>query len=125
MKSIAPYIFLIALLYQSVGQLGVLAYFQINQKFISVNQCENRDKPKLKCNGKCYLSKQLKKLDGKQETKQDNKENKTENNVYLVVETITFKQIIILIDKIKFYYLNAIPSAPLPSIYHPPPFLTA
>ena len=34
--------------------------YEINKKYISEVLCENKDKPKMKCNGKCHLKKQLK-----------------------------------------------------------------
>ncbi|WP_421920762.1 hypothetical protein [Marinifilum sp.] len=41
----------------------------INQEFYSVI-CENKDKPKMKCNGKCHLKKQLKQHKEKQSEKE-------------------------------------------------------
>ena len=39
--------------------LPVLEYF-VNYDYIVAELCENRDKPILTCNGKCYLEKQVK-----------------------------------------------------------------
>lgn len=44
-------------------QLGIVTYYELNKNYIAHNLCENRDKPQLKCCGKCYLHKQLKKAD--------------------------------------------------------------
>ena len=33
--------------------------YQLNKAFIAANLCENRDKPVLKCHGKCHLTKQI------------------------------------------------------------------
>jgi hypothetical protein len=35
--------------------------YQLNYKYISTVLCENKDKPEMKCQGKCQLSKSLKK----------------------------------------------------------------
>lgn len=40
-------------------QTGYLAYFYANQASIAQKYCINKDKPQLKCNGKCHLAKQL------------------------------------------------------------------
>jgi hypothetical protein len=40
-----------------------LIYFQINQREIIRLSCENKNRPELKCNGKCYLAKQLRKAE--------------------------------------------------------------
>ena len=55
---------LFMLCHQLVLKLGLLAWYQVNKDYIAQNFCENRDKPQLKCCGKCYLRKQLKKVDG-------------------------------------------------------------
>jgi hypothetical protein len=41
--------------------LGLYAYYTINKDMITQKLCVNKSKPQLHCNGKCYLSKQLKK----------------------------------------------------------------
>lgn len=42
------------------GQLGIAVSWWLNQDYIARVLCINRDKPQLKCNGKCHLRKQLK-----------------------------------------------------------------
>ncbi len=52
--------------------LPIIEYF-VNYDYIVEELCENRDKPILTCNGKCYLEKQVKKqqnLDHEQKTPQ-------------------------------------------------------
>ncbi|MCW8981659.1 MAG: hypothetical protein OQJ83_09755 [Altibacter sp.] len=41
--------------------LWPVAEYVMNYDFIVERLCENRDKPQLECNGKCYLSKQISK----------------------------------------------------------------
>nr|WP_246223785.1 hypothetical protein [Fulvivirga kasyanovii] len=41
--------------------------YEVNKDFIAKVLCINRDKPELKCNGKCYLAKKLKKAKKQQE----------------------------------------------------------
>jgi len=51
-----------------------LIYFHINQQEIIRLSCENKNRPELKCNGKCYLAKQLRKADfdlAERKTKQE------------------------------------------------------
>ena len=33
--------------------------FKLNQNYIASNLCENKNKPALQCNGKCFLKKQI------------------------------------------------------------------
>lgn len=43
--------------------LGLWAYYEVNKKMIADKLCVNKSNPSLHCNGKCYLSKQLKKAE--------------------------------------------------------------
>lgn len=53
----------------NLSKIGILIDFKINQDFIAEVLCIDREKPMSTCNGKCYLSEQLKK-DEEQEEKQ-------------------------------------------------------
>jgi hypothetical protein len=83
MKRFLAGIFLLTILYQSIGQLGIVAYYQLNKDFIAQTLCENQDKPAMQCEGNCFLSKQLKNLEDKQDAKKPAKDIKAENLVYL------------------------------------------
>lgn len=37
--------------------------FELNREHITENLCDNRSRPELKCNGKCYLMQKLKQAD--------------------------------------------------------------
>ena len=58
------YIFLIGFTFvlclQSLQGFITMSYWKYNQTEITKKFCENKAKPKLKCNGKCQLAKQLK-----------------------------------------------------------------
>lgn len=51
----------------SIGSFGykdyILIDFSIHQDEIAAEHCINKDKPELHCNGKCYLSKELKNIE--------------------------------------------------------------
>jgi len=49
----------IVLIFPAFQQVGVLAFFKLNQSTIIQNWCENKQEPELKCNGKCYLAKRM------------------------------------------------------------------
>ena len=44
-------------------RLGVVAYYECNKAYIARVLCENKSRPELKCCGKCYINKKLKKID--------------------------------------------------------------
>ena len=39
--------------------MGYIAYFELNVDYIIETYCVNKEKPELKCNGKCHLATQL------------------------------------------------------------------
>lgn len=59
---------MICLSSQWLVRFSIIAWYQVNKDYISKNLCENRDKPKMKCCGKCYLKKKLSKVDNKETT---------------------------------------------------------
>jgi len=58
-------------------KLGIVIWYQANKAYIAQNLCENRDKPEMKCCGKCYLKKQLRKADSNTEKQNRNTPVKT------------------------------------------------
>ncbi len=59
-------------------KIGILIDFGINQDFIAEMLCVNKDKPNTTCNGKCYLSEQLKKVEEQKEKQAPNPNPKEE-----------------------------------------------
>ena len=84
----------VGILAQSLVQVGVVMYYHLNKTYISQKLCENRSNPKMHCNGKCYLSKQLKKAEeGEQKQSQNIVKEKDEiiskNNEVLLVSFLS------------------------------------
>ena len=74
-------------------QLGQVAYFNYNKKMISEKLCENRTNPSLHCNGKCYLSKQLKKTEEQEQKSANNIREKEELVNFSLSQIFSFTQI--------------------------------
>jgi hypothetical protein len=99
--------------------------YAINKEYISKNLCENRTKPKLNCNGKCHLMKQLKKASA--ETPSDGNTTKAasnqEENCFHVNSLFGFNTNVIVSQTDKFYIKtinNLLPLTYLQDIFHPP-----
>src|SRR6478735_581749 len=60
MKRIAAILLIFIVLMQCSMRLAIITYYQINKAYISSTLCVNKEKPKMGCNGKCYLAKKLK-----------------------------------------------------------------
>jgi hypothetical protein len=102
-----------------------LVDYALNKEYISKNLCENRNKPKMNCNGKCHLMKQLKKASA--DVPSDGNTTKgnanQEENVVHVSSTFQFN-IQHLSCNIGCNYLHTfshkLPSSYLKDIFHPP-----
>jgi len=67
-------------------KLGVILYWKYNQEYFAENFCENKYKPEITCAGKCYLDKQLLKIDNQEKNDKQN----TASNLLKVIETDAF-----------------------------------
>ncbi len=71
------------------GALHPVLNYAWNYAYISTVLCENKDKPQMHCNGKCYLAKQVKKS-SEQNSKQNsyvNLKNSNDVNSHIVYST--------------------------------------
>jgi hypothetical protein len=75
-KKIITLVLLIAFAIHTLNRVVIVFGFYANQQTIAATLCENKDKPAMKCNGKCQLSKKLQSLEKKD---QQNPGQKVEN----------------------------------------------
>ncbi|BDS15095.1 hypothetical protein AsAng_0058790 [Aureispira anguillae] len=61
MKAIFNILLLLLITAQTTKVVVVYVAFKWNQNFIAETLCENKTRPQLKCDGKCYLKKQISK----------------------------------------------------------------
>lgn len=66
-------VFALALLWKDIASFSWNVIFFLNQKTLAKTFCENKDKPEMKCNGKCYLAKKLKQIAQAEQEEQQNK----------------------------------------------------
>src|ERR1700743_54389 len=52
------------------SKLFIYAGYEINKNYVATTLCENRDKPWLHCNGKCYLMKKIKQAEEKERSEE-------------------------------------------------------
>jgi hypothetical protein len=83
---------IIAIVSCSFSRFFLYAGYELNKNYIATKLCENRNKPWLHCNGKCYLMKKIKQA----EEKQTASERETQKN--LVQESICGT-----VPEVKFY----------------------
>lgn len=94
--------------------------YEINKDYITKTFCENKDKPKMHCNGKCHMHKQL-----KEQEKQDQSPNSTTKEKLEVIQfckkdqTFTFSSFAFTLTINPFYSETPLPKISF-SIFHPP-----
>ena len=120
-------VFLLALIMLLKPVLPVLNYV-VNYEYISKVLCINKAKPKLKCNGKCHLMKELAKTSESETPISSNKKIASHELEVLFFEEIkSFKITAIYLDKNQFLnsnycdlysYLNS------DSVFRPPIFIS-
>ena len=110
----------ISFLLQSFAYLVIFADYQINKRYIAKVECENRNRPELKCEGKCQLCKKMK--------AEENKDTKG------IPSTKSVKQIVLFSIKNSLFkignsdlpiqktycYIAGISSLHKLAIFHPP-----
>lgn len=115
---------LVSISYQFVAKMGIIAWYQANKDYVAKELCVNKDKPQMHCNGKCYLKKQLQKVDKEQsgDKEQPVKSQKSELPVFIVTEGQLIPYISTSSEVKKHSKYIALKGVdPLRSIFHPPP----
>lgn len=122
MQRFVLYLLLVAVLLPTVSPWGIIAHYQLNKEYIARVLCENRDKPQLHCDGKCYLAKRLKAQQDKQD-KETTERVQHLPSLQLFCDSpflFTFKQPRLVAHSQLFAYLIATYKAPLHGLFRPP-----
>ena len=77
-RQFIAYLLIVASVSANFSRLFVYAGFELNRNYIATHLCENRDKPWLHCNGKCYFMKKIKQA----EEKEKNDERQSQKNLF-------------------------------------------
>ena len=93
MRQAFSIVIILAMMFPHLSSIGKLIDFKINQDFIAEVFCTNKKAPQLRCNGKCYLAKQLKKA-----AEQGEKQTPTSKQERL--------EVVYFLSKSAFYFLS-------------------
>ena len=104
MNALSALLLSIVILAQSVVGTLVVVRYQANKKYIASTLCENRNKPSKKCEGKCYLKKQLKKAEEAEKTLPGTVKEKMESPC-------------VLLSGLELRFVHSVPSVSHSSVY--------
>jgi hypothetical protein len=93
-------------------RLFVFAGFEMNQKYIASTLCENRDKPQLHCNGRCYLMKKIRLAEDKEKSEEQQTQKNLIQQVFCPsVNKINFPSVLLQVfpDRYKAMALQNVP----------------
>lgn len=108
-----------ALSFQCLAKLGLISYYTLNINYIIKELCENKDKPELKCNGKCYLKKKMGEAD-KAEKQAAEIFKQIEFPVFIPHTIISLNAQYVFIDNSTPELNNLYSHTPNVKIFHPP-----
>lgn len=109
---------------QFATKMGVIVWYQANIDYISEVLCINKEVPEKKCNGKCYLKKQLNKVDNSTNDDQQTPSKKSENNLpeFIAIEYFSINESIYsLVIEHNAAYSNTYQYNHTNTLFHPPP----
>ena len=107
--------------------LPVLEYV-VNYEYISKVLCINKDKPKMHCNGKCHLMKELAKAADAEKPLSSDKKGASQILDVLIFEEIKSFEVAPICfgtkEKTNSYYSNLYFLMNSVSVFHPPAFIS-
>lgn len=69
MKKWIVSIWFLCIAFQLISKIGFITWFEVNQEELTESCCINRNKPKLNCNAKCFLVKNLNEIEQQESQK--------------------------------------------------------
>ncbi len=97
MRLLFSFLFIILLLCKIAYSVFWQVNFYVNQKEIAEKECENKNRPEMHCNGKCFLAKQLKKVEAELESQKEKQAGSfsclkvIESAVFIPISSIGFQ----------------------------------
>ena len=119
LQRITAYLLIISLITVNFSRLFIYAGFELNKTYIATTLCENRDKPQLHCNGKCYFMKKIKQAGEKEKSAERQAQKNLFQEVFYtaVANNVFYSQLLRVINTPYHYSVLSIsPDSP----YQPP-----
>jgi hypothetical protein len=113
------YLLIVALISVNFTRLFIYAGFELNRNYIATKLCENRNKPWLHCNGKCYFLKKIKQAQDKEKSdERQSQKNLFQEALFAQKPDIRFYSQVLQVMQVPAHRI-ALPNVDLP-IFQPP-----
>lgn len=123
-RQLLIYTLITSLLLQLFSREVVVMSFELNRDFIAKNLCENRSRPQLNCNGKCYLAKKLKAQHDREDRETTERIQQLPVLSLFCDDLFAFAFIhngpVALLSTPNWTYLATAPNSPLSTVFQPP-----
>jgi hypothetical protein len=120
LRQVSTIFLLIIVFLQAFSSLVIHAGYSINKEYISKVLCINKERPKMECSGKCFLSKKLKQQETEDEQAPNSKKEKFEMPVFFHPKQY-YLYALALLSKAHFDRYDFMVSNPfLNPVFHPP-----
>ncbi|MCE9538498.1 MAG: hypothetical protein K8R85_04665 [Bacteroidetes bacterium] len=111
---------LTGILLQTFSKVVIFVNYEINKEYITKKYCENKNKPKMHCNGKCHMVKQLNEEDKKENSPLNNLKEKFEVQLFSQDRKTTLFEIYLTGENTFSAFQLSKTSNPSFSVFHPP-----
>jgi len=119
LQRVTAYLLIFSLVTVNFSRFFVYAGFELNRNYIATKLCENRARPWMHCDGKCYFMKKIKQAEDKQASDERQSQKSLFQEVYIISSTdIKFHSS--LLQVIETLYDNSLPPTPAMAIFQPP-----
>ena len=87
LQRITAYLLIFSLITVNFSRFFIFAGFELNRNYIATKLCENRNRPWLHCDGKCYFAKKIKQAEDKQASDERQSQKSLFQEVYVISST--------------------------------------
>jgi hypothetical protein len=119
LQRITAYLLIFSLITVNFSRFFIFAGFELNRNYIATKLCENRNKPWLHCDGKCYFAKKIKQAEDKQASDERQSQKSLFQEVYVISST-DVKFHFSLLQVISTPYTPTVPADRPDTIFQPP-----
>jgi hypothetical protein len=119
LQRVTAYLLIFSLVSVNFSRFFVYAGFELNRNYITTKLCENRARPWMHCDGKCYFMKKIKQAEDKQASDERQSQKSLFQEVFVISSTdVKFHSS--LLQVIDTPYDDCLPPTPAAVIFQPP-----